>query len=83
MEVLAIGLITAFNFIIVIWKFKKDRINEAVLDLGIMSAIIYAFQGTHSGMVVGMVASLVVSIYLLMNPIDFDEGDEDVEESKT
>lgn len=80
MTLIFIGLITAFNFLIILWKYKHERHLEATIDSAIMIAIFYMFVGTISGMTVGMVASLVVSIVLLFNPIDM-EG-EDVEESK-
>ena len=68
MELLIIGLVTAFNFIVIYWKFKKNRISDAVLDLSIFAVISFMFAGTISGLTVGMISSFVVSLYLLFNP---------------
>jgi len=71
MEVLVIGLATAFNFIIVLWKLKHDRVEDGILDIAAFVAISYLFAGTISGMSVGMVASATISLYLLIFPPKF------------
>lgn len=71
MEVLVIGLATAFNFIIVMWKIKKKRTEDAIVDIGVFVALSYLFAGTIAGMSVGMVASATVSLYLLIFPPKF------------
>lgn len=73
MEVLVIGIATAFNFVIIMWKFSNNRPEDAVLDFGIFAAISYMFSGTISGMSVGMVASAIISVWLLFNPISIEE----------
>lgn len=67
MEVLVIGLATAFNFIIILVKLKRERIADAILDILVFCAITWMFAGTISGMSVGMVASATVSLYLWFN----------------
>lgn len=67
MVVLVIGLLTAFNFIIILLKFKAGRIEDAVLDVLILSIIMYLTSGSLTGMQVGMVGSSVVSFYLLLS----------------
>lgn len=73
MEVLVIGVATAFNFIIIIWKLQHNRIEDGILDISIFIAIGYLFAGTIAGMSVGMVASAITSIYLLIKPPEFLE----------
>lgn len=68
MEVLVIGLATSFNFIVIMWKFTHNRVLDASIDFGVFVAISAMFAGTIAGMSVGMVASAIVSIYLLINP---------------
>lgn len=63
------GIATAFNFCIILWKFKKLRILDAILDLGLMSIISWMFSGTFSALSTGMIASVIVSGYLAFNPI--------------
>lgn len=71
MEVLVIGLATAFNFIVILVKFKSNRILDGILDITIFTIISSLFTGTISGMSVGMVASAVVSIWLWFNQPKF------------
>jgi len=68
MELLIMGLTVSFNIIIILWKFSKDRIADAVLDASILATVTFIFSGTYSALVVGTIASCVVSIYLLINP---------------
>ena len=72
MEVLVLGIATAFNFIIILWKFKAERTGDAVLDGAIMGIIAFLFSGTVTGMAIGMVASAIVSLYLLISPPNLD-----------
>ena len=72
MELAIIGFVTAFNFIIVYWKFQNGRVADGVLDLTIFGAIAAIFAGTVSGLTVGMIASFLVSLYLLSSPPKLD-----------
>lgn len=71
MEALVIGIATAFNFIVIMCKYKRGRWEDATFDTLIFVAISYMFAGTISGMSVGMVASAVVSIWLWFDPPEF------------
>lgn len=71
MEAAVIGIATAFNFIVILFKFKRHRYEDAFFDLAIFIAISYMFAGTISGMSVGMVASAIVSIWLWFDPPKF------------
>lgn len=71
MEAAVIGIATAFNFIVILFKFKRHRYEDAFFDLAVFIAISYMFAGTISGMSVGMVASAIVSIWLWFDPPKF------------
>lgn len=71
MEAAVIGIATAFNFIVILFKFKRHRYEDAFFDLAVFIVISYMFAGTISGMSVGMVASAIVSIWLWFNPPKF------------
>ena len=71
MEAAVIGIATAFNFIVIIFKFKRLRYEDACFDLAIFTIITWMFAGTISGMSVGMVASAIVSIWLWFDPPKF------------
>jgi len=65
---LMIGVVTAFNFIILKWKFSQGRYGDMALD--VLSFIVLAaiFGSTVLGMLVAMVASMGISVYLLFFP---------------
>lgn len=64
-----IGIAVAFNFIVLIHKYRKGRYIDATLDLTILAIICYIFKGTFSALAVGTVASMLVSFYLLFKPV--------------
>lgn len=74
MEFLIIGLVSAFNLIIIKIKLEKKRYEDAVFDLSLMVILAFLFSGSYGGMVVAMVGSLSVSLYLLVSPPRFFAG---------
>lgn len=69
MEYLVIGVAVAFNLLVVLWKFKKQRMLDAAIDGSLLVAVAIVFSGSYGALVVGTVASAVVSVYLLISPI--------------
>ena len=65
---LIIGIATAFNFLILKWKFEHARYMDALLDLGTLAILSFLFSGSYAGLVVATVASAVISLYLLAFP---------------
>lgn len=79
---LLIGLAVAFNFCIIIRKYRLHRYFDAFLDTTILAIICFLFSGTYSALVVGTIASMFVSFYLYFNPVTLacmipDEDDEE------
>ncbi len=68
MELLIVGIITGFDILIIKWKWKHKRYEDATLDAIIFTLIIMIFHGSLGGMVVGMIAALMISISFLINP---------------
>ena len=68
MELLIIGIATAFNFMIIKWKLEKHRFADAVVDVAVLLIVGFIFGGTLGGMTIAMVASAIVSLYLLWSP---------------
>jgi len=64
MEVAIIGLVTGFNFLIILIKVNKKKYENAVIDAAILAAMGYLFKGTVTGLEVAMIGSLVVTIAL-------------------
>lgn len=74
MEYLLIGLVSAFNLIVIKMKLERKRYEDAFFDLGLMAVLAYLFSGSYGGMVVAMVASLAISLYLFVSPPKFTSG---------
>lgn len=68
MEVFILGLVVAANIIFIIYKFTKGRLQDAILDSILLGLVTVVFMGSYAGLVVGTIASLLVSIYLYYNP---------------
>jgi len=62
--VLLIGVVTGFNFLVILYKINQKRYENAALDAAIMVAAGVMFAGTVSGMAAAMISSFVVSIAL-------------------
>ena len=68
MEYLVIGIAVALNIIIILWKYEKKRYADGTLDFILLITIAILFSGSYGALVVGTVASLVISIYLFIKP---------------
>lgn len=68
MELLIMGIATAFDFLILKWKLEHRRYADFSLDLFLLLVIIQLFHGSISGMIIGMIAQVIISFYLLVFP---------------
>ena len=66
---LLIGIATAFNFIVVIYKLRRSRTTDAIVDVSLTALMGFMFAGTMAGMAIAMVSSFILSLYLWFNPI--------------
>jgi len=67
-ELLILGVFTAFNFLILKIKLESKRIADFFFDLGSFIILTMIFGGTLGGMTIAMVAGFIISITLLMFP---------------
>jgi hypothetical protein len=74
MELIIMGIITAFDFLILKWKLERGRYADFVMDLGLLLVIIQLFHGSMAGMVIGMIAQVIISFYLLISPPKLFKG---------
>lgn len=72
MEYLIIGLAVAFNVIVILWKFQKERILDGIIDASLLILVAAVFSGSYGALVVGTIASAIISGYLLINTPKFD-----------
>ena len=63
--IIVVGLAIGFNFIILKWKYDRERYNDLVMDIGVLLILSYLFGGTILGMAAAMVGGMLVSLYLL------------------
>ena len=68
MELLVIGIATAFNLIIIKVKIELRRYLDAILDLGVLATLSLVFGGSFAGLVTATISSAIISIYLLLSP---------------
>ena len=59
------GLLTALSIAILLHKIKKKRYEDAAVDTGITMFLFTMFAGSLAGMGIAVVASLLISVYLL------------------
>lgn len=81
-----IGICVAFNFIVLIRKYRLKRYMDACLDMFIFICICFLFSGSFSALVTGTIASMFVSFYLYFNPVtllEFTRDEEDEYEYET
>lgn len=64
MNLLIIGFTVFFNIAIILQKISSKRYFDASLDMALLAGIIYIFQGSFDALVVGTIASFLVSLYL-------------------
>jgi len=74
MTLIFIGIAVAFNCIILVHKFRKERYADTALDFSILVCICFLFNGSFSALAVGTIASMIVSFYLLWKPVAFNTG---------
>ena len=81
MELLLLGLMVSFNFIVLIRKYRLGRYADATLDMSLLVVLCFLFSGSFNALITGSFASLFISIYLYFYPIYiFRPKNEDEEE---
>jgi len=68
MELAIIGVVVAFNFLVIYAKVSAKRYLDAILDVTLLATISVLFGGSYAGLVVATVASAIISIYLFFKP---------------
>jgi len=63
---LLIGLVTAFNLLILLVKFKAARYGDLAIDVLSLVGLSAMFGSTVLGILIAMCASFTISIYLLI-----------------
>jgi hypothetical protein len=71
MEYIILGLIVFIDFAVLKMKFDRARYGDLILDAGMLFVVMSLFHSSTLLLMVGMVAQLLMSIYLYLNPPKF------------
>lgn len=64
MEMIFLGIALAFNVLVILYKYSKDRFLDAVLDFGILATLSLVFGQTITGLIIVTYASAIISVIL-------------------
>ena len=62
--VAVLSVVTFLNLIILHIKFKQQRYEDLLIDLGVLATLSYLSGGTITGLAVATTVSLMISVYL-------------------
>ncbi len=65
--IIILGIVLAFNILIIFYKFTHDRIADAILDSAILITLASVFGGSTDSLTVASIASAIVSVYLFFS----------------
>lgn len=68
MEYILIGFAVFFNIVVIMWKIDRHRYYNAALDAALLVLVTIVFSGSYGALVVGTIASALISIYLFILP---------------
>lgn len=68
MELAIIGIVVAFNCLIIYAKVIAKRYLDAGLDFTLLAILSVVFGGSYAGLVVATIASAIISLALLIFP---------------
>ena len=71
MEFIVMGIALAFNILVVLWKFTHNRVGNAMVDGALLIAVAMLFSSSTALLIIGTIGSALVSLYLLIFPIQF------------
>jgi hypothetical protein len=71
MEFMIIGFAVFFNIAVIKWKLDRERYADGITDIVLLVLVSILFSGSYGALVVGTVASALVSIYLFFSPPRF------------
>ena len=69
MELIVMALATAFNIMVIKWKFEHQRVADAILDATLLGVLATIFGGSLGGMMIATASSALISLYLLWSPL--------------
>ena len=77
MEILVLGLILAFNLLVIYWKYTHERPVNATIDAAALVALAVVFGGSTMALSIATVASAAISVFLFIFPPGWDKKKEE------
>ena len=71
MEYLLIGIATAFNVLVIQWKLERKRYADGIFDALLLILLSSIMGGSLGGLIIGTIASAVISMSLFIHPPKF------------
>jgi hypothetical protein len=68
---LIIGFATAFNILVIKFKIERKRYADGIFDAICLILLAGVFAGTLGGLIIGTIASAVISVSLFFSPPKF------------
>ena len=66
--ILLAGVATFFNLAVIYWKWGRDQQQNAIIDAAVLSFTFWMFSGSFSALAVGVIASALFSVFLIIRP---------------
>jgi len=66
------GFAVFLNLFAIKWKLENERFADAGLDAAVLVLIGWLFSSSISGLMIGTIASSLMSLYLLISPPKLD-----------
>jgi hypothetical protein len=63
-----LGLVLAFNILVIYAKLTHNRLADGLLDAGLLTLVTYVFSNSTDALIIGTIASAVISIFLYFSP---------------
>ena len=70
--ILIAGFAMAFNIIVIMMKYKYERYADATMDMFLLILLGWIFSGSQGGLMIGIIASAIISLYLFFSPPNLD-----------
>lgn len=74
MEFLILGIVVAFNILIIKIKFDRKRYEDGIFDSIILAVITSLSSASFPALMVGTIASFFISVFFLASPPTFFSG---------
>ena len=62
MEILILGVVLSFNILIILWKFRNNRLADGLADAFLLLGVTIVFSGSTALLSIGAVGSMIIAV---------------------